>query len=232
VTTYDAVVPSGTVTVDKNIVIENFTHTSGTVTGAFNLTANALHVWKGGTLSGTGTNFAAGDLAVTGTVTLTSRRLEPMLSTTLAGGSLHMGTGAVVTNQPGVTFAFSDDSSIFNDGGSPVFLNMGTVEKTGAGNGVSGVGLGISHIDVPFINHSVARASAGTLRLAGGGITASSREGAAGARILLTSFYTLDAPPLRGGGTEKVSTATTTLTNDVAVTVGTFLHSGGTITGP
>src|SRR5262249_25270227 len=112
------------------------------------------------------------------------------------------------------------------------FLNMGTVEKTGAGNGVSGVGAGISRIDVPFINHSVARASAGTLDLRGGGITASSLEAAAGARILLTSDYTLNGSTWSGGGTGDTSSATTTLTNDVAVSVGTFLHSGGTITGP
>src|SRR5262245_36510065 len=52
VKTYDAVVPSGTVTLDTNIVIQKLTHTGGTVTGGFNLTANELHTWKSGILSG------------------------------------------------------------------------------------------------------------------------------------------------------------------------------------
>jgi PKD repeat protein len=231
VATYDAVVPSGTVTLDTNIVIQKFTQTSGTVTGLFNLTANDLHSWTSGILSGSGTNFDLGGLAVTGTVTLSARRLESAVSGSLTGGSLHLGTGAVLTNDPGATFNFLDDSSIFNDGGSPVFLNMGTIDKTGAGNGISGVGVGVSRIDAPLYNHSTVHATTGTVEIHGGGVTGSSLNVAAGARILLSGDYTLDGATWSGAGTGQVSTATTTLTNNVSVIVSNFLHSGGTIGG-
>src|SRR5262249_49262982 len=154
--------------------------------------------------------------------------LEPMASIFLAGGSLHMGTGAVLTNPPGVTFAFTDDSAVFSDGGSPVFLNQGTVDKTGGGNGIGGIGPNSSRIDVPFFNHSVARASVGTLQIAGGGLTGSSLDTAAGARVLLSSDYTLNGATWTGAGTGQVSGGITTLTNDVTVAVSNFLHSGGT----
>src|SRR5262245_46932405 len=38
VATYDAIVPSGTATLDANIAIQKFTQTGGTVTGGLNLT--------------------------------------------------------------------------------------------------------------------------------------------------------------------------------------------------
>src|SRR5262249_54088679 len=68
VATYDAILPGGTVTLDTNIVIQKLTQSGGTITGTNNLTANDLHTWKGGTLSGSGTNFDNGGLLVNGTV--------------------------------------------------------------------------------------------------------------------------------------------------------------------
>src|SRR5258707_2453038 len=102
---------------------------------------------------------------------------------------------------------------------------MGTVDKTVAGNGISGVGAGISRIDAPFYNHSIARASAGTLQIAGGGITGSSLEAAAGARVLLTtSEYVPNAATWNGAVTGQLITATTTLTNHGPGSVPAVVH--------
>jgi PKD repeat protein len=234
VATYDAIVPSGTVTNDTNIVIQKFTQSAGTVTGSQNLTANDVHTWTGGTLSGSGTNFDIGGLAVTGTVFLASRQLQSLGAATIAGGSMHLSSGAVITNVTGVAFSFTDDSAIFNDGGAPapVFQNVGTVDKTGAGNGIGGVGAGISRIDTPLFNQGVVRSSVGTLQIAGTGITTSNLNAAAGARLLVSGTYTLDGATWSGAGTGEVSSGTTTLTNNVTATVATFVHSGGTISGP
>ena len=164
VATYDANVPSGTVTLDTNIVIQKFTQSSGTVTGSFNLSANDVHTWTGGALMGAGTNFDDGGLAITGTVYLVTRQLEPMVSATLAGGSVHMSTGGVIDNSPASFFNILDDSSVFNDGGAtPVFLNQGTLVKSSSGNGVSGVGVGFSEIAVPVTNSGTLSAQSGTL---------------------------------------------------------------------
>src|SRR5215469_15900205 len=130
VATYDAVVPSGTVTIDTNIIIERFKQSAGTVNGSLNLTANQLHTWTAGTLSGSGTNFDAGGLAITGTVYLVSRQLQELTAATLAGGSLHLSSGATISNVTGAAFNIVDDSAIFNDGGAvtPVFFNTGTLD--------------------------------------------------------------------------------------------------------
>src|SRR5258706_4218758 len=104
---------------------------------------------------------------------------------------------------------------------------MGTLEKTGAGNAVSGVGPGVSRIDVPLINHSVTRASAGTLDIHGGGITASSLDVGAGALMRLSLDYTLAGATWSGSGTGQVSGGTTTVSNNVIATGATVLHSGG-----
>ena len=217
VATYDAVVPSGTVTLDTNIVIQKFTQSGGTVGGSFNLTANELHTWKAGTLSGAGTNFDAGGLAATGTVFLSGRRLEPMMSATLAGGSLHMGSGAVLTNKSGITFSILDDSSVFNDGGltAPAFLNSGRLSKSGSGNGVSGVGAGVSRIDVPFTNNGMVVAESGTLRFT------SSYVQTAGFTVLTGGVISASVPlDIRGGSVIGSGTIVATVTNNGAVAPG------------
>src|SRR5207244_2880200 len=153
--------------------VATFLHSGGTIGGAGNLVSSGDYKWTAGTASGSGTNTFNGSLTITGTVFASGRRLEPMTGATLSGGSVHLASGAVLTNKSGITFSILDDSSVFNDGGltAPAFLNEGTVEKTGAGNGVSGVGGSVSRIDVPFINHGDAQAKVGTLQLSGGGVT-------------------------------------------------------------
>src|SRR5439155_2544862 len=126
-------------------------------------------------------------------------------------------------------FSLLHDSSSVMCGADLAFLNLGTLEKSGAGNGVSGVGAGVSRIDVPLINHSVTRASAGTLDIHGGGITASSLDVAAGALLRLSLDYTLDGATLKIVGTHVGSPGTRPLSNHVMATVATFLHSGGTL---
>src|SRR5579859_1353687 len=66
--TYDTPVGGGSATLEQNIIIQNFNLNGGTVGGSNNLTENALFTWKGGTHSGTGTNFATGGLSVNGSV--------------------------------------------------------------------------------------------------------------------------------------------------------------------
>ena len=56
VAAYDAVINTGTVTLDSNITIQKFTLGTGTLNGGFNLTTNELFTWSGGTLTGAGVN--------------------------------------------------------------------------------------------------------------------------------------------------------------------------------
>ena len=234
IATYDAIVPSGSVTIDTNIVIERFIQSGGTVGGSMNLTANQLHTWTSGTLSGSGTNFDAGGLAVTGTVSLVTRQLQELVAATLAGGSVHLSSGGTISNLSGVAFSITDDSAIFNDGGAPapVFSNAGTLDKTGAGNGISGAGAGVSRIDAPLTNPGLVRASAGTLQINGVGVTTGTLAAQAGARLMLSGNYLLDGATWSGAGTGEVSSSTTTLSNNVTATVAYFVHSGGTLGGP
>src|SRR6185436_17472488 len=58
VATYDAVINSGTVSLDQNIAIQKLTFTGGTIASNFNLTANDLFNWTGGIIDDAGVTIA------------------------------------------------------------------------------------------------------------------------------------------------------------------------------
>ena len=80
--TYNAVVNGGgIITLDANIIIQQLTFQSGTITGSNSLTMNALMTWCGGTFAGTTSIFANGGASITGATT----------TQYLNGGSLTLG---------------------------------------------------------------------------------------------------------------------------------------------
>src|SRR5262249_46330086 len=148
-----------------------------------------------------GTNLLSGSLSVAGTATLSGRRLVPMLSATLAGGSLHMGAGAVLENSSTSSFNIVDDSSFFNDGLSPVIVNSGTFTKSGSGNGISGVGVGNTHVDVPFTNSGVVSAQSGNLAFTAGYIQTAGSTVVTGGVISATLSMQIHGGSVIGTGT-------------------------------
>ena len=119
--TYDAVLGNGaTITLDQNIVIQQFTHTSGTVTGSFSLTLNSNLAWTGGAMSGTGTTTVSGAAS---TINDTA-------------GLLFL--GRVLTNNGTISFDSADGSNgIFFGADSAtagVLNNAGTFNVTAGGD--------------------------------------------------------------------------------------------------
>src|SRR5688572_16912594 len=134
--TYDAVINSGTVTLNQNIAIQAFTLGSGTLTGANDLTTAALLTWNSGTMSGTGVTNANGGLALGPfQATLSGRTLNNAAAATLGGGgTLFIQTGGEFNNLVGASFEAQGESDIFG-GGTPngAFNNSGSFRKVGAG---------------------------------------------------------------------------------------------------
>jgi len=70
--TYDAIVNSGAVTLDADIVIETLSLSGGVIDGDFDLTLTGVSSWTGGQQGGTGTTrvSAGATLDITGNLTL------------------------------------------------------------------------------------------------------------------------------------------------------------------
>ena len=119
---YDATLANGgTITLDIPITIQNFTLSSGTVTGANNLTINQLFTWNNGTLSGSGVTNANGGIVFGNTIlNLNQRTLN------LAAGQTAAMSGAntriqflngAIFNNSGTFFAQNDQDFVFGSGG-------------------------------------------------------------------------------------------------------------------
>jgi hypothetical protein len=232
--TYDATLGGGAATLNQTIIIQNFNFNGGTVGGSNNLTENAVFTWKGGTYSGTGTNFATGGLAVSGPVVLSQSTLVPAVSSTLTNGYLDIANAAVVSNATGLVIDILDDSSFLDTAGIATLVNLGTIEKTGAGNDVSDQGLSNSVIGSLFTNRNVVLANVGTLSITLGGYSSGTFTTAPTGCILFTANYTLDGGTLSGSGTVEINNGNgvIALTNTVTATVANFLQASGTIGGP
>ncbi len=166
--TYDAVINSSSITLDRSITIQKLTLSGGDLGGSSNLTCNDLITWIGGGMAGTGTTVATGGVLINpggGSVTL-YRTLCIAGTSALTNG--YVDTWGVLTNQTGAIFDIQDDSS-FLDGGPDhgAFVNVGTLRKSGAGNNISGQGVGVSAFDdfVRLENSGTVQIDVGTLKL-------------------------------------------------------------------
>ena len=170
--TDNVTIHSGTVTLNADATVADFTLSGGTLTGTGTLTVNGSLTWTAGTMSGAGATTAMSGMSLGGSIkTLDTRTLN------LGGGTASMDAqssrvtminGAVFHNQ--ATFEVSNDGGqsngqgFFTGGGATSsFLNQGTFHKTNVGN--SGT---TEFTGVAFLNTGSVEVQAGTLRLAGG----------------------------------------------------------------
>jgi autotransporter-associated beta strand protein len=199
--TYDAIVDSGTATLDRDITIEKFTLDNATLTsGNFNapvLTVRDTFTWSGGSIVGTGTTQANGG-AILGTsafslLTLSGRTLNLAAgkSATLSG-SLDLTGGAIVNNSGALTLPAA--ASIGNDPAGGAFNNFGSFTTSTAG------GVGVA---VPFQNSGavVVPAFPASLSLTAGGTHTGTFGVAAGGTLSFAGNHTFQtASSVTGAG--------------------------------
>src|SRR5262249_10750638 len=140
--TYDAILGSGTVTLDQDIALQRLILTGGTLTATSNfaLTINDTLSWSGGTMGGTGqTGIGSGaTLAVSGTAGSASNHI---LSRTLVNngigtyggnGDIFLASGTFQNNGSLTVDSISDlalrNGGVFNNAGTFTKLNTNKVE--------------------------------------------------------------------------------------------------------
>jgi hypothetical protein len=147
------------------------TVSGGTIAGVGgNLTVNGPITWTAGGFSGSGSIFAKNGVDITGSASLDQRTFQLDGGTaTLSGATtkVNMASNAVFDNRS--TFAITGDGGAMNGaqgfGGSGVFINRGTLQKTAAAN--SGQ---TQFFNVGFNNAGgTVQVAHGTLQLSGGG---------------------------------------------------------------
>lgn len=131
--TFDVVQSAGALTMDQAVNVEKLTMSGGGNSGSgFNLTVNDLLTLSGGSLNGTGTINANGGATINGSVTITGGRVINLNSdTTWSGGTLGFNSTSGVVNTAGNTFTTTFDGTIIWGGGTPIFENAGTFNKSG-----------------------------------------------------------------------------------------------------
>src|SRR5262249_43142950 len=133
----------GSLTVPNDLTLTSTNAASGTIAGAGTVTLSGHTTWTGGAISGTGTTVVRGGLTLgapgaSTRETLTGRELDNFAAASLvvSGGlnnSLLLGLGATFHNEPGASFAFAGDASVFPNNGAAdegTFVNEGTLAKT------------------------------------------------------------------------------------------------------
>jgi len=193
VATYDAVLANaGTITLDRNITIERFTLSSGTVTGGFSLTMNDSFAWSGGTMEGGGVTNANGGLSLMGAG---ARSLTGFRTLNNAAGrsAIFGGAGAILTLSGGATFnnngtlLAQNEGGFANGGGPGILNNAGTLTRnTSAGTFV------IGHRGI-FTNSGTVNVETGTLDLktTDGGNASGDFNVSAGAILRFSSGFDL-----------------------------------------
>jgi hypothetical protein len=129
--TFDATHPRGTVTLDRDITIDTFNLSGGTLTGSKNLTVNKTFNWTRGTVSGTGTVRAAGGLELNGNLwikdsaTVINRAGEE--ANWIKGNFLMFRGESGFLNEVGANFnVTADNGRMLAFGGGAKFDNDGT----------------------------------------------------------------------------------------------------------
>jgi hypothetical protein len=221
--TYDAIINSGTLTLDQNITIEALNLTGGTLTCAaatnFTLTLNDLFTRTSGTIGGPGTVLATDGITISsgnsktlGNGGNTGRTLTNSGVANFSGGSLLISSsgganpGSLLQNNG--TFNATDGASISNNnfgGSAGRFTNAGTFNKSGTGTTTS--------ISAQFNNSGTVNVDQGTLELSG------------------SSTHTGGTIAIDAGALFRFSSGTHTVDSASTITgAGDFTFGGGTIT--
>ena len=143
-TTDTAIINSGTVTLDLSVTVLNLTLTSGTVTGANDLTITGSLTWNSGTMSGNGTTTlaATGTLvsSASGTPTLDTRTFNNAGTVNWNSTSyLYLTNNAVFNNQSGASYNIQTSSTYAIYGSNGTFNNLSGATFTKSSSGDTGI---------------------------------------------------------------------------------------------
>ena len=227
---YSATLANGsTITLDLPITIQNFTLSSGTVTGANSLTVNELFSWTGGTLNGGIVVNADGDLSLSGTdlLTLSGATLNSPFGQTATDSGAHsfvFADGAIFNNS-GTFFAQNNNGLLFSGGTGSTFNNSGIFIRN-VGTGTYTVNNGIA-----FNNSGTVDINSGIFALNGGGVSTGGMFNIANGAILrFNATYGFDAATtLAGAGAIEFVSGAQTINGAYNVTGSTSV-SGGSVT--
>jgi hypothetical protein len=133
--------------------------TGGTLGGTSQITVSGQTTLSGGTVTN-GFVRTDGGLTISGNTTLNGTKLINPAIATWSAGNLTGANGAVISNLFGATFVNTFDGNIATGAGAtPLFVNAGSFQKTGAT-----APLGTTSIDFEFINTGTVEVQTNTLR--------------------------------------------------------------------
>ncbi len=205
---YSAVVdmPNRTVTLDRDVTIESFFLSRGTVEGtnAPALMLNQQFHWGATKFIGEGL-LSANGMTVTGaTKTVRGWTLENRGVANWLAGDIHIGEGARFYNQTNAGFNAGFDGTIVNDiGGTALLENAGMFRKS--------AGTNQTKILIPFLNSGTVEVASGELAFSGNSTNLSGRvQVLDGAALQFTGQrHSFDAgSQLEGNGTVKFDNGT------------------------
>jgi hypothetical protein len=173
--TFAATHPRGTITLDRDIEIEEFNLEGGTLSGSNNLTVNKAFNWTRGTVSGTGTIRAAGGLELNGTSSKTFKDSATVINS----------AGQVANWSEGNILMFRGESGFVNEAGANfnVTADDGKMLLLGGGAKIDNDGIfttNLSSVDSNVVinaqmnNRGQVDIQTGELRLGGGGTSSGS----------------------------------------------------------
>jgi hypothetical protein len=181
---------------------------SGVIDGASTTTATVAGLtWTAGEISTTNIVTSGGATIVAGDG---NRRLSNGAKLTFAGNTtwdgstITTGEASQITNAANVTFSVSGNGTIAHDGvgARSTFTNAGVFSQSGAATDST-------EIQTKFVNTGAINASAGTLRLSGGGNSTGTVTIANNAKIEIGgSDFSFTSGTLSGNGTIEISSAT------------------------
>ncbi len=224
----DFVINGGSVNFNANPAVAFTTVTAaGGLGGTADITVSGLYTWTGGTMTGTGTTYANGGMALTGSAGKGFYRPvvnAGILTWSGTGDIRAYAAGATFTNLATGTFEIQSDAD-FRDwfAKRPVFNNAGSVLNTG--------GAGVSQIGVVFNNSGTVEVRSGTLAFLGGGTHSGTFSVSPGATLQFgNGTHAMNSgATVSGGGNVIFSKGTATL-NDTYTIAGTTTFSSGTTT--
>ncbi|CAN5546320.1 hypothetical protein BH11PLA2_BH11PLA2_25410 [soil metagenome] len=203
----------------------------GTWGGSGNVAIGDLLTISGGALTGTGTTTANAGIKIANaqidSATISRTIINNGTATFEGDGDLTGTATGLWTNSPGSLFDVRISRNINGSGGTPVFNNSGTFQKSIA-NGTTFVGWQMNNLAGATV-----QTLTGLISLSGGGTISSGSflAAASGTTLGLDSAFTVQPGTsftgpgtLRLGGTITVSTGTLTLAGPVSL--------NGTLTGP
>jgi hypothetical protein len=208
--------------------VQDLIQTSGTFTGAGNLTIHDQWAWTSGSMTGTGHTVL--DSTALATLSggffsmLVDRTVDNWGTATAVNNGFDFQGSAAWNNRPGSLFTLQDGAALGNFFAGPAsrFNNHGLLDVQD--------GLGTSTIGIPLQNAGEVDLESGTLNLSGGGAARGGFHLADGTVLSISSDYALNRHAgVSGSGTLQV-TIFHTLTVAGHVHIPNLTVSGGTVT--